>query len=265
MAEHEKARWTPVHANDVMTSLERDVFPTLGSFEVANIDETMLTAVLFKVGKRGAVETAHRLRQRISAVFRYAKAKGATKSNPAADLQIVMKKVPRSKRRPALVKVDELQTLLSVTEHAGASPVTKLGSRFLALTAQRPGMVRRLPWTQIEGVDWDDSASDVSNVLWRVPAQEMKQEFDLREDDAFEHVVPLAPPAVEVLRAVRALTGTGPLAFPSGRSMAEAMSENTIGYLYNREGYQGRHCPHGWRSSFFHDHERAHCGRGEDR
>lgn len=148
------------------------------------------------------------------------------------------------------MQADELQTLLTVTEHAGASPVTKLGSRFLALTAQRPGMIGRLPWTQIEGVNWNDPHGDVSNALWRAPAQQMKQEFDLREDDAFEHVVPLAPQAAEVLRAVRALTGTGPLAYPSGRSMGEAMSENTIGYLYNREGYQGRHCPHGWRSSF---------------
>lgn len=54
--EHEKARWTPVHADDVMISLERDVFPTLVSFDVADIDETMLTAVLRKVEKRGAVE-----------------------------------------------------------------------------------------------------------------------------------------------------------------------------------------------------------------
>ena len=28
------------------------------------------------------------------------------------------------------------------------------------------------------------------------------------------------------------------------------MSENAIGFLYNREGYQGKHVPHGWRSSF---------------
>lgn len=248
--DHEKARWTAVHTNDVISSLEKDVFEAIGAFDVTDIDETMVAAVLSKVERRGAVETAHRLRQRISAVFRYAKAKGATKSNPAADLQIVMKQIPKRKRRPALVEVGGLQQLLVTTEHAGASPVTKLGSRFLGLTAQRPGMVRRLPWVQIEGVDWDDGGGDVSNALWRVPAQQMKQEFDLREDDAFEHIVPLAPQAVEVLRAIRPLTSNGPLVFPSGRSMNEPMSENTIGYLYNREGYQRRHCPHGWRSSF---------------
>ena len=62
--EHEKDRWKPVHADDVITSLERDVFPALGAYDVADIDETMVIAVLSKVEKRGAIETAHRLRQR---------------------------------------------------------------------------------------------------------------------------------------------------------------------------------------------------------
>ena len=28
------------------------------------------------------------------------------------------------------------------------------------------------------------------------------------------------------------------------------MSENTIGYMYSRNGYSGRHVPHGWRATF---------------
>jgi integrase len=28
------------------------------------------------------------------------------------------------------------------------------------------------------------------------------------------------------------------------------MSENAIGFLYNRCGYHGRHVPHGWRAAF---------------
>jgi hypothetical protein len=28
------------------------------------------------------------------------------------------------------------------------------------------------------------------------------------------------------------------------------MSENSVNYVYNRCGYQGRHVPHGWRASF---------------
>lgn len=248
--DHEKDRWKPVHANDVITSLERDVFPELGAFDVAEIDETMVLAVLAKVEQRGAIETAHRLRQRISAVFRYAKAKGATRTNPALDIAIVMKRVPKSVSRPAFVTLPEVQDLLRTVEHAGASPVTKAASRFMALTAQRPGMIRRLRWNQITGVPWEDADGDISKALWTVPADEMKQEFDLRENEAFKHEVPLAPQAIDVLRAIRPLTGASDYVFPSARSMRDPGSENAIAYLYKREGFQRQHCPHGWRSSF---------------
>ena len=248
--EHEKARWKPVHAKDVITSLERDVIPALGAFDVDQIDEELVMAVLSRVEERGAIETAHRLRQRISGVFRYAKAKGATKSNPATDLEIVMKKVPKSVRRPALLTIPDLQALLQTVEHAGASPITKANSRFLALTAQRPGMVRRARWSQVMGVDFDDVTASDSESIWRIPADEMKQEFDLRQNDEFDHVVPLSPQATDLLRAIYPLTGRSVFIFPSSRSMNDPASENSVGYLYNREGFQGRHCAHGWRSSF---------------
>ena len=78
----------------------------------------------------------------------------------------------------------------------------------------------------------------------------MKQELDLREDEAFEHVVPLPAAAVEVLRVVRPFSSPkGPI-FPGGRDMLAPLSENAVGYLYNREGWKNRHVPHGWRSSF---------------
>ena len=239
-----------MHANDVIRSLERDIFPIIGASDVADIDALIVHAALPKVEARGAIETAHRLRQRVTQVFRYAIAKGAATANPAAALDIVMQVVPKSRRRPAVLDVDDLQALLQTVEHAGASPVTKLASRFLALTAQRPGMVRRILWDNLENIDWSDDNSDIRKALWRVPAGDMKQEFDLREDEACEHVVPLAPESVDVLRTIRALIGNAVYVFSSARSSLETVSENAIGYLYNREGYKGRHCPHGWRSSF---------------
>lgn len=164
----------------MIRSLERDVFPTLGAHDVGDIDEDVVHAVLAKVEARGAIETAHRLRQRISKIFRYAKFKKAVSGNPAADLELVMKVVPKSRRRPALLTVPELQELLQTVEHAGASPVTKCASRFLALTAQRPGMVRRMLWSNLEGIVWDNDAPDDSKALWRVPAAEMKQKVRLQ-------------------------------------------------------------------------------------
>jgi integrase len=140
--------------------------------------------------------------------------------------------------------------MIGDVDRAGASPVNRLAARLLALTAQRPGMVRFMEWDDITGIDWANPNADSSDALWKVPADKIKQELHLRGDEAFDHPVPLSSQAVEALRAVRWLTGRSPFVFPGARSGLKPISENAIGYLYNREGYKGRHVPHGWRSSF---------------
>ena len=245
----QKDRWTSVHAQDVIRSLENEVFPWIGELPVHDIDEPMVLAVLRKIEERGAIETAHRVRQRMSGVFVHAIAEGASSRDPAAVVTKALKPVPRAKKRPALLSLTELQDMLQKTESDPASPLTKLASRYLALTAQRPGMVRALPWNEIENVDWQ-SERECPEAIWRVPAHRMKLEKELKLDVEFEHLVPLSHEAVEVLRAAWVLTGRGALVFPSSRSARRPMSENTLSYFYNRSGFQGRHVPHGWRASF---------------
>ena len=68
----QKPRWKSVHAADVITSLERDIFLKLGAFALADIDKPMALSVLRAVESRGAIETARRFRQRMSAILEYA-------------------------------------------------------------------------------------------------------------------------------------------------------------------------------------------------
>lgn len=82
--ELQKGRWAPVHSYDVLHSLERDVFPALGAVPIAAIDAPMILDVLRKVERRGAIETAKRLRQRVSGVFVYAISRGIAREDPAA-------------------------------------------------------------------------------------------------------------------------------------------------------------------------------------
>ena len=62
-------RWAPVHAADVIRSLERDVFPDLGAIPIRDLDAPTVLATLRKVERRGSIETAKRVRQRVSGVF----------------------------------------------------------------------------------------------------------------------------------------------------------------------------------------------------
>ncbi|ASJ92020.1 tyrosine-type recombinase/integrase [Porphyrobacter sp. CACIAM 03H1] len=242
-------RWTPVHARDVISSLEKEVFPWIGGLPIAELDEPIVLSVLRKIEKRGAIETAHRVRQRMSAVFVQAIAEGLAARDPAAVVGKALKPVPRGRKRPAIVSIEALHDMIRKTEAELASPLTKLASRFAALTAQRLGAIRSMAWGEFENIDWDGDGL-CPEALWRVPAGHMKLANDLKQDEKFDHLVPLAPETVAVLRAAKQLTGRGPIVFPSNRSARVPMSENTLSYFYNRCGYQGRHVPHGWRASF---------------
>ncbi|CAI3924929.1 Integrase/recombinase [Commensalibacter communis] len=82
-----KASWVERHASDVIGTLERCIFPSLGKIRIDNIDTSLLLGVLQKIEKTGAVETTHRIRQRIEAVFNYAISKGIAFTNPATVLK----------------------------------------------------------------------------------------------------------------------------------------------------------------------------------
>jgi len=135
-------------------------------------------------------------------------------------------------RQPAVTTIDEARAVLAAVEAAPGHPVVKLAMRVLALTALRPGEIR--------GARWEEIDLDAAAPLWTVPAGRMKMGRD--------HLVPLSPPAVAALRAMRPLA-PGELVFPSTRHAHRPLSENAIGYAINRAGWHHRHVPHGWRAA----------------
>ena len=242
-------RWAAGHAKRVKRSLEKDVFPYIGTLPIGKIDAPTILDVLRKVENRGTVETAKRMRQRIDAVFVYAKSLGQVRDNPASDLDKVMQRKPRVKPRPAITDVAQLRELLDKTEQSGAYPLTLLGSRLLALTAVRPGNIRSARWADFHNIEWE-SAEPAPSAIWHIGAEQMKLSMDRKADAGFDHIVPLVPAAVDVLRASWRLSGRCDLVFPSQWHTHKPLSENTINLLYKRCGYEGQHVAHGWRAAF---------------
>lgn len=237
-----KAQWATIHANDIIRSLERDVFPAIGGLPITELTPPAILGVLREIEARGAIETAKRVRQRISAVFVYAIAQGLTRDDPAEKLGAVLKPL-RKGRQPAITEIEPLRRMISTAEQDYARPITRLALRLLALTAVRPSELRGARWTEFE--ELNEPAP-----LWRIPSARMKGNLDRKEEAAGDHLVPLTPQAIAVLKALWPLTGDGPLLFPSNRHAHRAMSENAIGYLLNRAGYHGHHVPHGFRAAF---------------
>lgn len=246
-----KATWDEVHCNDVLRSLERDIFPHIGNLPITSIKAPRLLEVLQKVEKRGAIETAHRLRQRCSAVFAYGIGAGLCEADPAAGLGANLKDVPRSKKQPSIIdgirdqdaRIAAVRKLLTDCEAERCRATTKLALRFMALTAVRPNELHGARWDEMSGLDGDEPT-------WTIPAARMKGDKERKEEEGGEHIVPLSHQAVAVLRAVKPLTGRLPLVFPGERHLHKPMSENTLRALLIRAGYYQRHVPHGFRAAF---------------
>lgn len=237
--ETNRSSWSERHADDVLRSLDRDVFRDLGALPIREIKAPDVLATLRKVEARGAVETAHRIRQRIEGVYTFALASGLAEDNPAAIVGGALSK-PKRGHWPAVTKLEDARKLLRDLDAIPAHPVTRLAVRLKALTVVRSFTLRTTPWTEMKA----------GETLWTIPAARLKMELDLKDVEVFDHLVPLSKQAVETIAALRTITGRGQLMFPGVRRSHTPMSENAIGYLQNRAGYHGRHVPHGWRTTF---------------
>ena len=234
--------WSPRHAKVVRRSLDKDVIPKIGSMPIESITTPIVLEVLRPIEARGAVETAHRLRQRISDVFARAIASGIVAADPAAVTTRALGKIKRGKQ-PAVRTVKEARAVLLKVESEPAHPLTKLASRLLALTAVRAGVLRMAEPHEFE--DLDGAAP-----IWRIPPAKMKLGVEQKEDAAYEFIVPLAPQAVETVKVAMEVSGNSPLIFRSVRHPRRPISDSTISKLYRAAGYSGVHVPHGWRSTF---------------
>jgi hypothetical protein len=66
---------------------EKDLFPQIGKRPLEAITPPELLAALRRVESRGAIETAHRVKQVAGQVFRYGVATGRAERDPTADLK----------------------------------------------------------------------------------------------------------------------------------------------------------------------------------
>jgi hypothetical protein len=101
--------WVEETAKRITAWLENDVFPFIGRRAISELeyDAPALLDVLQRMTKRGSVDSAHRVRDYMGNVFRFAIATGRAKHDPAADLRDALPKA-QGKNFAALIKPDEI-------------------------------------------------------------------------------------------------------------------------------------------------------------
>ena len=222
--------WSPDHAERVIRRFERDVFPWMGARPIGEITAPELLTALRRVENRGVVETAHRVMQNCSQVFRYAVATGRAERDPTADLRGALPPV-KGNHFASITDPKAIGELLRAINGYQGSFATQCALRLAPLVFVRPGELRRAEWAEF----------DLDAAEWRIPASKMKMRVI--------HVVPLSAQAVSILRELHPLTGGGKYVFPGTRTKDRPMSENTVLAALRRMGYGTNDMTgHGFRS-----------------
>lgn len=225
-----KNKWVERTAKRKMRRLEGHVFPLIGSTPIDEVDAPQIRRVLHRIESMKTLHTAHRVKNIIGEIMRYAVAMGLIVHNPVPDLAGVLPPV-KSKHRASITDPKGIGCLLCSIDDYQGSPVTRCALKLAALTFVRPGELRHAEWAEI----------DFKKKEWRISAKKMKMRR--------QHIIPLSKQAISVLKEIEKVTGHGRYIFPSERSKDRAMSNNTVNAALRRMGYTKEEMTgHGFRS-----------------
>lgn len=209
----------------VEQSIRDHVLPDLAHRKLGDIKRRELVKVVEAIATRGNVETAHRVGQRIRAIFDHAVDHGDIEAHPAAGLSRVL---PATEPRHIVsITPAELPELLRAIG-GYPEPVTRLGLQLMAHTFVRT--------SELIGARWDEFQSDT----WVIPAERMKRRLP--------HVVPLSGHVRAILEELRPMTDESPFVLASPFHEDAPISSNTLLFALYRLGYRGRMTGHGFRS-----------------
>jgi len=207
--------WAEHHGDRIIRRFERDIFPWIGGRPIADVAAPELLAVVQRIEKRGALETAHRALGNCGQVFRYAVATGRALRDPSGDLRGALPPV-KGEHFAAMTEPEQVAPLLRILDGYQGTLTVACALRLAPLVFVRPGELRNAEWADI----------DLDAAEWR---------YTVTKTDT-AHIVPLSIQAVVILRELHALTGTGRYVFPGARSNGRPMSDNAILAAMRRMG-----------------------------
>jgi integrase len=178
-------------------------------------------------------ETANRLRSRVEAILDWAKARGHRSGDNPAAWDVIGKVLParRAKQHHAAMAYKDIPAFMAElrTHKVVADGVAAKAMQFLVYTAARSQEVLKARWSEIDldAVKIDPKTLlPVPDPVWNVPASRMKARKP--------HRVPLAPPAVDLLRSLYTESGND-LVF-LGTQPGKPLAHTTLGWVLKRMG-----------------------------
>ena len=223
--------WVPAHATRNMQRIERHILPYIGEKPIRTITAPTVLGLLTRIKETGNVETAHRIKQIVGMIMRFAVATGRADADPTASLKgaIAPAKV---KHRPALLDKAAIGATLRQFDAYRGFPAVCAGMRLGPYLFCRPGELRHMRWDDI----------DLDAAEWRLTLSKTQT----------AQIVPLSRQSLDIILELHPLTGKGTYVMPSQRSPKgdRPMSDAAITAAYRAMGIpQDVLVAHGWRAT----------------
>jgi integrase len=177
-------------------------------------------------------ETVGRIRQRLEAIFEDAAFHGHCSGNPAAAIRRKLREATPRARQAGFRSLPFREAPAFVQALRQQEGTAARCLELLMLCAARTN----------EAIDLAVGELDLEAGRWVVPAEKMKGKE--------EHVVFLAPRAIELLKAQLAMKLHPRIVFPSPDVEGSPLSNMALLALLGRMGYRGRTTVHGLRATF---------------
>ena len=219
---------TTAYAEDIWRSLTLHVFPDLSSTPISAITAPAVINLLRPLETKGSLETVKRLSQRLNEIMTYGVNSGLIHSNPLSGIRSVFKK-PKKKNMAALAP-NELKELMATVANASIKRTTRFLIEWQLHTMTRPTEAATARWVDI----------DIGKKIWTIPAERMKKRRT--------HVIPLTEQTLELLEAIKPLSGHREHVFPADRNPRTHCNSQTANMALKRMGFEGRLVSHGMRS-----------------
>ena len=233
-----ESQWMENYSSKVIRRLELHAFPKFGRKPLQEISPKIVLDACRTVEARDTLETAHRLREHCSSVFRFAIAEGADLRDPCHEIRDALKRPP-VRHFAAITKPAELTGLLRAIDNYNGTLCVRSALKLSPMLMVRPGELRLARWDEF----------DLDHRIWYVPSIRMKRTKD-QKINGEPHLVPLARQAVQRLEELFQVTGESGCVFPSTAKPGRFISENTLNKAMRLMGYtSSQTTAHGFRAT----------------
>ena len=207
--------------------LRKDFLPLWGRKLARDIRRNDVMSVIDEIKKRGPV-TANRSLFVLGRMFNFGIDCELVESNPATRV-----KPRKEKSRERFLNAEEIRLFWQRLENVPCEPTTRLALRLILVTAQRPG--------EVVGLEWSEIQEDGDGAWWTIPASKAK--------NGLAHRVPLSPLALDLLHSLPH-ADAGPV-FDSLKFPGKSIERHSMSMALTRSretfGIEERFTPHDLR------------------